>query len=117
MIFWDLYGEKGHRVRTTVAEFKARVKEELERRFDVAQIRAETDQALKALDGSAQFFLSESFIDQKLEEFASERKIEKSELSEGQVQNLKKALAEREQPLPVLWVASRVAIAPQRHEK
>jgi len=81
-----------------VAEFKNKVKDELTKRFDIAQIRVETDQALKTLEKSAKYFLSESFLDTKLDEFAAERKIDKAELSPPQIENLRKALGEREQP-------------------
>jgi trigger factor len=94
----DAFVAENFKGNADVAAFKTKIKDELERRFDVAQIRAETDKALKTLEGSAQFFISESFLDQKLDEFAVERKIEKTELSEAQITNLKKALGEREQP-------------------
>lgn len=82
----------------TIAEFKAKLREELAKRFEVAQVRVETDQALKILEKNAKYFLSESFLDAKLDEFAAERKIEKAELTPPQIDNLKKALGEREQP-------------------
>ncbi len=82
----------------TVAEFKTRVKDELERRFNVALIRSETDKALKALEGSAQFFLSESFIDQKVDDFLKSRNIDKAELNAPQITNIRNALSEQEKP-------------------
>jgi trigger factor len=94
----DAFVTENFKGNTNIADFKTKLKEDLERRFNVAQTRAETDQALKTLEAGAQFFISESFIDQKLEEFAAERKIEISELSEGQIANLRKGLSEREQP-------------------
>lgn len=94
----DAFVAENFKGNTTVAEFKTKIREDLERRFNVALVRSETDKALKALEANAQFFLSESFIDSKLDEFAEERKIDKAELTGPQVENLKKALGERERP-------------------
>jgi len=82
----------------TVAEFRNNVREDLEKRFELAMIHAETDKALKTLKENAQFFLSESFIEQKLKEFLEERKIERDELTAPQVENLRKVLGDREKP-------------------
>lgn len=82
----------------TVAEFRNRVRDELDKRFMVALIRSETDKALKTLEENAQFFLSESFVDQKLEEFLKERGIEREGLTPPQLENLRKALGDREKP-------------------
>lgn len=111
----DAFVAENFKGNANIAEFKTKVRSELERRFDVAQIRSETDKALKALEGSAQFFLSESFIDQKLDEFVAERKIEKSELTAPQVENLKKALAEREHPN--LLMRQLISDAEKNHQK
>ena len=83
---------------TNVADFKTKVREELERRFHIALVRAETDRALKALEGSAQFFLSESFIDQKVEDFLKSRNIDKADLTAPQITNIRNALSEQEKP-------------------
>ncbi|HRP68584.1 MAG TPA: trigger factor [Turneriella sp.] len=80
----------------TVAEFKNKVKEDLERQFDLAQIRVETDKALNTLQENSEFFISESFLETQLDEFAAERKIQKDELRPEQASGLKKALGERE---------------------
>lgn len=94
----DAFVAEKFRGSNTVAEFKNKVREELEKRFNIALIRFETDKALQTLEKHAQFFLSESFVDQKLEEFLDERKIESDSLTAPQLENLRKALADREKP-------------------
>lgn len=81
----------------SVAEFKTRVKEDIERRFEIVQTRVEVDQALKALEAASEFHISESFLEQQVADFLAERKIVRDELSAEQIANLKKSLSEREQ--------------------
>ncbi len=83
---------------STVAELRTRVRTDLEKRFNIALVRSETDKALKTLEEGAQFFLSESFIDQKLEDFLKERNMDKAEVTGPQLEGLRKALGDREKP-------------------
>ncbi len=82
----------------TISEFRARVRTGLEKRFMVALIRSETDKALKTLQQNAEFFLSESYLQQKISDFFTERKIERESVSEKQIADLSKALSEMEKP-------------------
>jgi hypothetical protein len=50
------------------------------------------------LEEGAQFFLSESFVDQKLEDFLKERNMDKAEVTGPQLEGLRKALGDREKP-------------------
>lgn len=80
----------------TVAEFKTRVRKDLEEDFKTAVIRSETDKALQTLEKHAQFFFSESFVEDKLEKFLDEKKLKRDNLTAPQLESLRKVIVDRE---------------------
>lgn len=111
----DTFVSENFKGSQTIIEFKNKIKEDLERQFDLGQIRTETDKALKALQENSEFFISESFLETQLDEFAAERKLQKDELSAEQTRGLKKALGERE--YPALLLRQLLRDAEKSHQK
>lgn len=92
----DAFVAENFRGVSSIAEWRKKVRTDLERRFESALIQREAEKALKILEGHAQFFFSESFLDERLEEFLKERSINRNDLSPQQIDNLRKSLGERE---------------------
>lgn len=80
----------------TVAEFRQKVRKDLEDRFEKLLILSETGKALKILEEHAQFFFSESYLSETLDKFLKERRINRNELTPQQIDNLYKSIVNQE---------------------
>lgn len=82
---------------TTVAEFKAKVKETLEKRFRVTNIAREVDRAIEALHKVTQFFIPDSYIERYVTEFLAERKADRAQVPPDVISDLGKRYRDSEE--------------------
>lgn len=92
----DTFVTENFKELKTVQEFRNKIKDDLTKQFNIAVVRSQTDDALKALQKISEFFLSESFLDSELDNFLADKKVNRSELTEEQIAGIKKFLGEQE---------------------
>ena len=93
----------------TVAAWKNKLKDEIERRFAAVNFQTEVTHALEALRAKSEFFFSESYLSDHVEEFCKERKIERSDLSEAQVSQIRDMIKTQNNPTVLYWTLLRLA--------
>ncbi len=92
----DEWVQRNSATAKTVAEFREEIHKDLEAFFNKRSLKMELSRALEQFAKDSQFFFSESYLNDKVEEFLKSSNILADQVSPEQIQNLKKSIADRE---------------------